>query len=71
MHRSRPVLGKSRVVESRRELCRVRLHGKRVVARTIVRLRECLRCRRRWKTIEMIIPGSMKGFGNQQDNRYD
>lgn len=47
--------GKSRVVETRRVLARTRLRGRREVTRTLQRIRECLKCRYRWKTIEVTI----------------
>jgi hypothetical protein len=47
--------GASRVVESRKVIARTRLRGRREVTRTIQRIRQCKKCRYRWKTIEVTV----------------
>ena len=48
-------LGKSKVVESRRKPCHITLRGKVQRNTTIVRIRQCLKCRYRWKTMEVVV----------------
>lgn len=48
--------GRSRVVETRTVRARTALRqGKRELTHTVQRLRECLKCRFRWKTREIAI----------------
>lgn len=47
--------GRSRVVESRAVLSRTMLRGRREATRTMLRIRECLKCRYRWRTYEVTI----------------
>lgn len=52
-------LGRSRVVITRQKECRVLLGSRKRTQRralTIVRTRECLKCRFRWKTYELPYP---------------
>lgn len=61
--RNKDMGGSSRVVETRKRILCTDFKGKRVYTRTVERLRECRSCKRRWRTKEIFIPGSMKGFG--------
>jgi hypothetical protein len=45
--------GKSRVVETRDKTCRSVFRGKVMRSRTVTRVRECTKCRYRWKTVEV------------------
>lgn len=45
--------GKARVVETRAKPSRIIFKGKRSRSQTVVRLRECPKCRYRWKTCEV------------------
>ena len=58
-----PGLGKSKVVETRRKPCHVTLRGKTARNTTLVRIRQCLKCRHRWKTMEVIVYEARK-FSN-------
>lgn len=64
-----PGLGKSKVVETRRKACHVTLRGKVQRNATLVRLRQCLKCRYRWKTMEVIVYEARKfsrGWGGRR-----
>jgi len=45
--------GRSRVVETREKPSRIVWRGKRQHSKSVVRVRECLSCRLRWKTLEV------------------
>jgi hypothetical protein len=47
--------GKSKVVETRRVKAKTRVRGRVEVTRTIMRIRQCLTCRWRWRTVETTI----------------
>ncbi len=53
--RRTPGQGRSRVVETRRKNCRVTFQGTSRRNTTVTRVRECLKCRFRWKTMEVMV----------------
>lgn len=59
-----PRLGRSKVVETRRKPCHITFRGKALRNVTITRMRECLKCRFRWKTMEILVYSKRPNTGS-------
>jgi len=59
-----PDLGKSKVVLTRSKQSDVTLKGKRQRANTFVRTRQCLQCRYKWKTVEVLYDPTLRKQSN-------